>query len=102
MITANGNFNEHIRVKLTEYGKGILRKNWLDLVQSNPKLVETIPYRAPKVDKAGYSVFQIWSFMETFGKYMGLCMTPVVEMDFKIDIRVLKDEDDVFVGEKLS
>ena len=33
----------------------------------------------PKVDENGYTEFQLWHFMELYGKHIGMCKPNVIE-----------------------
>ena len=59
------NLNDCIKVKLTEKGKEIYR-NRFD--EDNIKKLG-IEYCEPKIDKDGYTEFQMWDFMRIFGKH---------------------------------
>lgn len=61
------NINDTVKVKLTDAGIAILRKNHDELARSFPKLGD---FKLPIVDPDGYSSFQLWGLMETFGPYM--------------------------------
>ena len=70
------NLNEHIKVRLTEYGQQIYRAQWEELNQAANKIV-VVPHSC-KVDKDGMSEFQLWDFIETFGSYIGMCKRNVI------------------------
>lgn len=61
------NINHYVWVKLTPMGRSILRKEHDDLRRSYPSLAE---YTEPVVDEDGYTKFQLWSLMNTFGHCM--------------------------------
>lgn len=63
------NINDFVKVKLTEYGKDILREKHENLRKRLPKMWE---YSGPIVDEEGYTKFQMWDLMKTFGPYMQL------------------------------
>jgi hypothetical protein len=78
------NINNTVKVKLNNYGLLILKDSWNDLRNDFPKLQEWEP---PKTDSNGYTEFQLWSFMESFGQYMyiGNPNTPF-EMDILVEV----------------
>ncbi|WP_458715921.1 hypothetical protein [Paenibacillus lautus] len=67
------NFNEEVKVKLTEHGVSILK-------EERARLNDCIALRGgtgfgvyePKVDEDGYTSFQIWDLMQRLGPHMGL------------------------------
>lgn len=59
------NLNHYIKVKLTEKGKEIYRNRF-----DEDDIKELgIEYCEPKIDKDGYTEFQMWDFIRIFGKY---------------------------------
>lgn len=67
------NINHYVRVKLTDYGKEILKKNDLEFLH--------------KPDEDGFSKWQLWVLMETFGKYTHLGY----ELPFGANIEILEN-----------
>lgn len=67
------NFNEEVKVKLTEHGISILRAE-------RERLNERIALSGgtgfgdyePKVDDEGYTSFQIWDLMQRLGPHIGV------------------------------
>ena len=63
------NLNDWIKVKLTEHGKDIHRR-WKSqiahLLKTNKVDIE------PETDEDGYTKYQLWQFIELFGKYIGM------------------------------
>ena len=80
------NINDHVYVKLTEFGHECLRKNhealWADVKREN------VPdYAPPQEDEFGWSRWQLWQLMQAFGQHIALGeMTP-----FETTIRIEKD-----------
>ena len=74
------NLNDTIKVKLTDYGKEIYYHQFdklNDWVKSKGcKLIEP---KMPEVDKEGKTRFQLWSFMEMYGNYIGLTKPNFIE-----------------------
>ncbi len=63
------NINEPIFIKLEKDGLEAYRKYYENLFSgTNYKDYQTVP----KKDKFGYSRFQLWEFMQIFGKMMGM------------------------------
>lgn len=70
------NLNDAIRVKLTDYGKKIYTE---ELERTNRYFGRrVIENTSPIVDADGYSTFQLWSFMNTFGSYLYMANTEIV------------------------
>ena len=73
------NLNSIIKVKLTDYGKDIFYHQYDELnifiVGRGGKEIEP---RYPDVDENGYSKFQLWDFMNIYGKYMKLAAPEVI------------------------
>ena len=60
--------NDKIKVKLTEKGKKIYFEH---IKNCNERISER--YKIPsvlKIDKKGYTMFQLWDFMKMYGEYM--------------------------------
>ena len=64
------NVNEYVKVKLTDRGKKILSAEGLDF------------YHKP--DKDGWSSWQLWHLMETFGKHISMSSFPPFETEIEI------------------
>ena len=62
------NINSTVKVRLTKYGKELLRKDWESLWTSINRLDEH-PYEPPNTDADGYVEFQMWDLMGKLGKY---------------------------------
>lgn len=80
------NVNCSVKVKLTELGEAILEERYdkLDefIKSRNGKGLE-YPFLVLK-DKNGYTKFQLWDLMETFGPYVGLGR----ELPFETEIEI--------------
>lgn len=69
------NLNEHVKVKLTDYGKDIYYHQYDHINQYR----EIIAPHFPEEDSEGYSVFQLWDFMRLYGEYMSPSSKPVIK-----------------------
>lgn len=67
------NFNDGVKVKLTEYGEQILknRHEELNLHYLKRGVKDIGPY-VSRADSEGYTSFQIWELMQKFGPYMSI------------------------------
>jgi hypothetical protein len=74
------NINESIKARLTEYGREIIDRNYSELFK---KLSIDLPI-PHQPDADGYSTFQLWEFMRTFGEYMAAGIEPPFEMTIEI------------------
>jgi hypothetical protein len=74
------NLNQTIKVKLNDLGKEIYYHRF-DEVNEQIKSHggKPITPTMPKVDAEGYTQFQMWQFMNMYGKYMEMCGEPVLE-----------------------
>lgn len=62
------NVNESVRVKLTDHGRRIHFENWRAFRQQFPLVGGE--YQPPKEDENGWSEWQLWVLMQTFGKHI--------------------------------
>ena len=67
------NLNEPIKVKLTDWGKEIYYHQYDRTNQIAGR--EICKPKFPKEDENGYTVFQLWCFMELYGEHMGSVFT---------------------------
>lgn len=81
------NVNNKVRVKLTEMGRAIHRSQHDDLIAQVPGL--TMRYTPPKEDAEGWSEWQMWHLMETFGPH--ICMGCEPPFETEIDIVLPKE-----------
>ena len=79
----NYNLNETVMVRLTDLGRRIHREQYEDMRERYTKLSH--PYTPPNEDENGWSKWQGWYLIETFGEFIGLGM---VENPFELTIRV--------------
>lgn len=75
--TTKININEKIKVKLTPIGAEIYYKQYDELNKNAGKTV--LEPRMPKIDKDGYTEFQLWHFIELYGEHIGVCKPNVIE-----------------------
>ena len=61
------NINDDVKVKLTQFGWDVHKAHWLPYCDS---LEEYERHMKPKVDKNGYTKFQLWDLMRIFGETM--------------------------------
>ncbi|WP_208952384.1 hypothetical protein [Rahnella sp. ChDrAdgB13] len=74
MKLATVNINNYVKVKLNEFGLSVMKSNREELQRMAPSLPDFTP---PSTDSDGYSKFQLWSLMETFGPIIHLgCELP--------------------------
>ena len=73
------NLNDRIKVKLTPLGAEIYYHQCDDV---NKKIKENggteLEPIMPQIDKDGYTEFQLWHFMELYGKHIGMCKPNVI------------------------
>jgi len=62
------NVNNHVRVKLNDIGYQRLAILWNELAKYSPSLGRMVADDFKKeADSEGYTDFQMWDFMQTFG-----------------------------------
>ena len=71
------NLNETIKVKLTPLGAEIYYKQFDDVNKQRGR--EICKPQMPRIDKDGYTEFQLWHFIELYGKHIGACKPNVIE-----------------------
>ena len=71
------NLNETIKVKLTPYGAEIYYKQFDELNKQRGR--EICKPKMPRIDKDGYTEFQLWHFMELYGAHIGMCKQNVIK-----------------------
>jgi hypothetical protein len=75
------NINNYIKVRLTDRGRAVHRENYERLFHGH--LIEKYPYQPPAEDKDGWSKWQAWDFMASFGPYMGNGLNAPAETEIK-------------------
>ena len=80
-ITAKININEFVRVKLTDHGKDIYEHHNDDLMKKveSDYVKEALKPIPLSYDDEGYTDFQLWNFMNIFGRHMFNGAEPVIE-----------------------
>ena len=71
------NLNETIKVKLTPYGAEIYYKQFDELNKKYGR--EIFNPQMPRIDKDGYTEFQLWHFIELYGQHIGMYNPNVIE-----------------------
>ena len=71
------NLNETIKAKLTPYGAEIYYKQFDELNKQYGRQI--CKPQMPRIDKDGYTEFQLWHFVELYGQHIGICKPNVIE-----------------------
>ena len=71
------NMNEIIKVKLTPHGAEIYYKQFDELNKQYGR--EICKPQMPRIDKDGYTDFQLLHFIELYGQHIGICKPNVIE-----------------------
>ena len=79
------NLNDWVRIKLTDHGKAILRANYAEFCSKYPKV--RYAFSLPKEDIDGWSDWQLWNLINTFGSYIYMGCDP----PFELNIELLKE-----------
>ena len=79
------NMNDYIRVRLTDEGREIHRRNHEALMRTLPASAsEAFPYQPPKEDEDGWSEWQGWCLMKEFGAWMRMGADQPFELTVEI------------------
>lgn len=71
------NLNEHIKVKLTDYGKEVYYHQF-DHINNRYGREVCKPF-TPRVDEDGYTSFQLWEFIHIYGPYISVGFKKVID-----------------------
>jgi len=66
-VNVDFNVNGYVRVRLTDTGKQIHKAQKEAFMAMFPAMGERYPYEPPKEDEDGWSTWQLWHLMQTFG-----------------------------------
>lgn len=77
------NINGYVSVRLTASGKLIHRREYDELRKLSPRLPK---YKAPKPDANGYTQWQLWHLMQTFGPAISHGAEPPFEMEIMFEV----------------
>lgn len=79
------NVNSTVRVKLTDHGRAIVKKDHDDFWADRSVMFSADkPYTPPKEDAEGWSSWTLWVLMQTFGPHMCLGGAPCFEADIEV------------------
>ena len=83
------NMNQTVKVKLRGEGMDIMREINKELSErlKSVGVVQGLSDYEPNLDDQGYVNFQLWTFMEIFGKHIGFGK----EQPFELDVIFVKD-----------
>lgn len=85
--TIKFNINHYVKVKLTDRGRDILQEQYYEMM--NRMFPDTkLDYKPIKEDKNGWSKWQLWYLMSTFGEQIGMGL----DTPFETNIRILVEE----------
>lgn len=80
-VAVSFNINEYVRVKLTPRGKAIHRADHDAFNAQFPNAKSE--YHAPEEDAEGWSKWQAWSLMQTFGPHISMGSEPPFETNIE-------------------
>jgi len=83
------NINDYVKIKLTDYGKEVLKETKEEFLTSfnkryNTKHTVDSFFEKIEYDKEGYTKFQLWHLMEIFGDYMYNGADNVFDLNIKL------------------
>ena len=73
------NINNLIKVRLTDHGKDIFYHQHDEFNRRYGNGKEIIEPRYPDVDEDGFTIFQLWHFMEIYGPYISITAPNFIE-----------------------
>ena len=75
------NLNDQVKFKLTDRGKDIYFHQYDELNEYLKQKIGVKPFgqKMPEVDDDEYTKMQLWSFIEMFGKHIGIAKPNVIE-----------------------
>lgn len=79
------NVNDYVRVKLTPHGHRIVRERFRKLNAMLPMTAD-LKFTPPKEDAEGWSRWQMWSLMQTFGEHMLLAGPNPFETSIEFEV----------------
>ena len=78
------NINKNVRVRLTNHGRKVHRQKHDDFWRSVNK-ADPPAYLPPDEDEEGWSKWQMWTLMQTFGDHIGMghpnCFDLTIELE---------------------
>jgi len=76
------NINNTVLVKLTDRGRKVLKEQHEQFCKDFPSIPEKVKeYEPKKEDANGFTEFQLWVLMETFGPYTHIGMETMFETE---------------------
>lgn len=72
------NINSYVKVKLTDHGRDVLRKDHDTFWETHRPGYE-MPYTPPEEDEQGYSRWQLWDLMHRLGQHIAFGRNLVFE-----------------------
>lgn len=77
------NINEMVRVRLTDFGREIHKQQYETIFRDH---LDDLPYESIVEDPNGWSEWQLWDLMRTYGPYMSMGSPKLV---FETNIEIL-------------
>lgn len=90
------NINNIIKVRLTDHGKDIFYHQHDEFNRRYGNGKEIIKPHYPDVDEDGFTIFQLWHFMEIYGPYISITAPNFIEHNniyiYEKDLKVGVDD----------
>lgn len=83
------NINDYVWVRLTDAGKIACRRQHDELRRQYPMIGKYVP---PETDAQGYSRWQLWQLMQTFGPSISHGSPVPFDTEIKIEAKAAPDE----------
>lgn len=87
------NINDNVKVRLTEHGHEILRKQYDEAVKRCPAL-KSMLFERYKADAEGWSEFALWDLMARFGGHTFNGCTLPFDLIIRIEHSDVSDNDE--------
>ena len=78
------NINDSVKVKLNDRGREILKQKYELLFKDSPRY----KFTPPREDEQGWSKWQMWHLMKTFGPHISLAL----ELPFETEIEICENK----------
>lgn len=83
------NINDNVKVRLTDHGRKLHKKLHDEFWAQHPHVQQ--PYVPPKEDCNGWSSWQMWILMNTFGEHVGMALPLCFDSTIRIDVVAIAD-----------
>lgn len=86
-MIAEFNMNDYVFVRLNDHGRAILREKQSEILRAHPEMKDGSAFSGdavPPEDEDGWSRWQMWRLMGTFGQHIYLGCDPPFEIVIRL------------------